>query len=220
MDSLLLRLLFPPKCHFCRKVLTRQETDLCHSCREKAPEFIRSKRNFQLVAQWTAVWYYKGSVRNCVRRFKFYNARNYAGFLARELAMKLQNEPFEKDFDVLTWVPISRERKRSRGYDQSELIARALGKELGIKPIPILKKLRDTTPQSGIRDTAARRANIFNAYQPINCAKFAGKRVLLIDDVITTGATVTECAKSIMVGGAECIYVAAVAATSNDKSRR
>lgn len=220
MDSILLRLLFPPKCHFCRKVLKHQETDLCHECREKAPEFTRPKRNFQLIAQWTAVWYYKDGVRNCIRRFKFYNARSYADFLARELAMKLRNEPFEKAFDVLTWVPVSEKRKLSRGYDQSELLARALGKELGITPIPGLKKLRNTPPQSGIHETAARRANVYNAYCTVNGSQFAGKRVLLIDDVITTGATVTECAKTIMVSGAACVYVAAVAAASNDKSRR
>ena len=104
MDLPLLRLLFPPKCHFCRKVLTYRETDLCHSCREHAPEFTRAKRNFQLVAHWTAVWYYKGDVAKSIRRFKFYNARSYAKFYARAIAMKLKEDPFEQEIDVLTWV--------------------------------------------------------------------------------------------------------------------
>ena len=152
MDSVLLRLLFPPKCHFCRKVLTHRETDLCHRCREDAPEFTRSKRSFQLIAHWTAVWYYKGNVARSIRKFKFYNGRSYAKFYARAIAMKLKDEPFEQDIDILTWVPISPLRQFQRGYDQSELIAKALGKELGITPVRILKKIpMPPYPCGGIR---------------------------------------------------------------------
>lgn len=213
MLSALTRLLFPPKCHFCRKVLDRNETDLCHSCRTNAPEFTRSKRNIQLIAHWTAVWYYKDGVRNSIRRFKFYNFRNYADFFGRAIAMKLQEDPFGSDFDILTWVPVSRLRRFTRGYDQSELLAKALGKELGMTPIPGLRKLRHTKPQSGIRSSAERRANVFNAYQNINASLFAGKRVLLVDDVVTTGATAAECAKMILVSGAKSVFLATVAAT-------
>ena len=220
MDSLILHLLFPPKCHFCRKVLTGRETDLCHRCREDAPEFTRSKRNFQLIAHWTAVWYYKGNVAKSIRRFKFYNRRGYAKFFARAIAMKLKEDPFEQDIDILTWVPISPVRRFQRGYDQSELLVKALGKELGMTPVRTLKKIRNTEPQSGIRNGAKRRANVFNAYRIVNGEALKGKRILLVDDVITTGATISECAKTIMVSGAECVYAVAVAATPNDKTRR
>ena len=213
MFSVLMQLLFPPKCHFCRKVLAANETDLCHSCRTNAPEFIRSKRNIQLIAHWTAVWYYKDGVRNSIRRFKFHNFRNYADFFGRAIAMKLQEDPFDSDFDILTWVPVSRLRQFARGYDQSELLAKALGKELGMTPIPGLRKLRHTKPQSGIRSSAERRANVFNAYQNINPSLFKGKRVLLVDDVVTTGATAAECAKMILVSGAKSVFLATVAAT-------
>ena len=220
MLSVLMRMLFPPKCHFCRKILTRSETDLCHNCRTSAPVFTRPKRQIHLIAQWTAVWYYKDDVRSSIRRFKFYNARSYAGFFARALAMRLQEDPFDSDFDLLTWVPVSRLRRLSRGYDQSELLAKALGEELGMTPIPGLRKLRHTKPQSGIRDGAARRANVFNAYSGINASQFSGKRVLLVDDVVTTGATASECAKTLLVSGATDIFLAAVAAAPNHKSRR
>ena len=219
MYRLLLKLLFPPKCHFCKKVLADNETDLCHNCRTTAPEFTRAKRNIQLLAHWTSVWYYKGNVRNSIRRFKFYNARNYADFFGRAIAMKLQDDPIGNNFDVLTWVPVSRIRRLTRGYDQSELIAQALGKELGITPIPGLIKLRHTKPQSGIIGGAERRANVFNAYKGINPSCFAGKRVLLVDDVVTTGATAAECAKMLLVSGATHIFLATVAATPN-KTRR
>lgn len=220
MPSFLTRLLFPPKCHFCRKVLADNETDLCHGCRSDAPEFIRPKRQIHLIAQWTAVWYYKDDVRNSIRRFKFCNARSYAGFFARAIAMKLQEDPFASDFDVLTWVPVSRLRRFARGYDQSELLAHALGEELGMAPVPGLVKLRHTKPQSGIHSGAERRANVFNAYRGTNASQFAGKRVLLVDDVVTTGATASECAKMLLVSGATDVFLAAVAAAPNHKSRR
>lgn len=219
MSELIAKLLFPPKCHFCRRILADNETDLCRSCRTTAPVFHRSKRNIQLLAHWTAVWYYMGDVRNSIRRFKFYNARHYADFFGRALAAKLQDDPVAGSFDVLTWVPVSRLRRMIRGYDQSELLAQALGRELGITPVPGLVKLRHTKPQSGIYSGAARRANVFNAYTGINPAQFSGKRVLLVDDVITTGATAAECAKMLLVSGATHISLITVAATPN-KMRR
>ena len=171
MLQFLSRLLFPPKCHFCRKLLADNETDLCHQCRVTAPRFHRAKRNIQLLAHWTAVWYYKGDVRNCIRRFKFYNARNYADFFGRAIAMKLQEDPFGADFDVLTWVPVSRLRRLTRGYDQSELLAQALGNELGITPIPGLIKKRHTKPvqNDGQMYLMPTKVSILNSLQENRC---------------------------------------------------
>lgn len=219
MKSWLANLLFPPKCHFCRKLLSKGEVDLCHSCRQTAPKFSKAKRNISLVAQWTAVWYYKDKVRSSIHRFKFGNARSYAYFYAREMAAKLSTCSFWGSFDLLTWVPVSPLRRFFRGYDQSELLAEALGKELGMQPVRLLKKVRHTLPQSGIRDAAKRRANVMNAYQPENRLQFIGKSILLVDDVITTGATAAECAKTLAIGGAKKVYLAAVAATAYDKNK-
>lgn len=202
-------LLFPPKCVLCKKILTRQETDLCHSCRMDAPEYTKSKRNIPFVAQRTGIWYYKDNVRSSIHRFKFGNARRYASPYARLLAVKLINEGME-DFDLITWVPISPERKRKRGYDQGQLLALALGRELQRKPAALLRKIRNAPPQSGISDAAERRANVLGAYQPINCDMIQNKRVLLLDDVLTTGSTASECAKTLLIGGAKDVYLATI----------
>lgn len=220
MRSILADLLFPPKCHFCRTVLAKNEKDLCHSCRRDAPEFLRGKRSFTLIAHWTAVWYYSGKVPGSIRRFKFYNARGYADFYARELAVRLQQCEFWDCFDMLTWVPVSPLRRFLRGYDQSELLAIALGKELGMQPVRLLKKIRHTMPQSSIRNASRRRANVMGAYCCENRQLLPGKHILLVDDVITTGATGAECAKTLLVGGAKQVYLAAVAATAYDKKSR
>ena len=115
MKDRILRILFPPKCILCRKVLSENETDLCRDCRENQPEFGNHKIKLSFLAQWTGVWYYKGNVRQSILRYKFGNRRNYAAGYGRLLAMKLIKEGWE-DTDLLAWAPISRQRKRRRGF--------------------------------------------------------------------------------------------------------
>lgn len=215
LPHFLSRLLFPPKCILCRHLLRENETDLCHECRTHTPEFTNTQKKLPYLAGWTALWYYEGSVRNSILRFKFHNARSYADAYGRMLAMKLTQE--EIQFDILTWAPISRQRKWRRGYDQVELIAKAVGKELGIEPTPTLKKRRNNPPQSGLRDAAQRRANVLGVYQVLDQNQISGKRILLLDDIMTTGATAGECARMLLTSGAKEVYCAAVAATSHNK---
>lgn len=208
-------LLFPPKCVLCRKILEKNQTDLCHDCRTAAPEFGKAKSSLSFVAQWTAVWYYKDDVRKSLLRYKFYGHRNYALSYGKFLAMKLQQEGFA-DFDVLTWVPIGPLRRFRRGYDQDELLAIAVGAELGRPATQTLRKIRNTPPQSGLTNISRRRANVLGAYRAVNPEEIRGKRVLLIDDIITTGATVSECARVLLTAGAKEVICAAMAAASHD----
>ena len=208
----LFSLLFPPKCVLCKAFLAKEETDFCHSCRENAPEFGKSNLKLSFLAGWTAVWYYKDTVRESLLRYKFSGRRSYAPAYGRVLAMKLQKEQMDQ-FDVLTWVPIASLRRLRRGYDQVELLAAAVGAELGVKPQKTLRKTRNTPPQSGFKDAAHRRANVLGVYKPVNPEVFRGKRILLLDDIITTGATVSECARVLLTYGAKEVYCAAVAAT-------
>lgn len=212
---LISRFLFPPKCVLCRKVLKENETDLCRECRAHTPEFSKQTKKLPYLAGWSALWYYEGDVRRSILRFKFYNARSYAETYGRLLAMKLLQE--ETEFDLLTWAPISRMRKWRRGYDQVELIAQAVGKELGIAPVATLKKRRNNPPQSGIRDAARRRANVFGVYQVLDPQQISGKRILLLDDIMTTGATAGECARMLLTDGAKEVYCAAVASAYHNK---
>lgn len=211
----MLSLIFPRKCVLCRKLLSREETDLCHNCRTHAPEVSHTKFKIPLVAHWQALWYYKDDVRRSIHRFKFGNARSYAQAYARLQAAKLQ----DLSFDVLSWVPTAPLRTLKRGYDQSALLAKALGKELGVPAIRTLRKVRNTPPQSGLADASHRRANILGAYRPVKRQNLAGKRILLVDDVITTGSTGSECAKTLQLAGAKEVYLAAVAAAPHDKNK-
>ena len=212
----MLRLIFPPKCVLCRKLLTKEETDLCHDCRQSAEVFTRAKRKIPFVAHWTALWYYKDNVRKSIHRFKFYGFQHYANIYGRLLALRLDSESLT-DVDMVSWVPISGLRKLKRGYDQSRLLAKAVAKELRVTPLPVLRKIRHTKPQSSLTGESFRRANVSGAYKVVDMERIAGKRILLLDDVVTTGATASECARMLVTYGAKEVYVAAVAAAENHK---
>ena len=211
----LLNLLFPPKCVLCRKILEKNETDLCQSCRIDAPDFPGKGREVPFLENWTAVWRYEGDARGSLIRFKFYNARYYADAYGRFLAMRLTRDGLD-DFDVLPWVPAGKKRLRERGYDQCALLAAAVGRELNVQPVRLLKKVRTNRRQSGVAGEEARKANVLGAYAVISPDAVAGKRVLLLDDIMTTGATVSECAKVLMTAKAKEVYGAVVAAASHN----
>lgn len=204
-------LLFPPKCVLCGALLEKQELDLCKLCRLDAPEYPNRKKSPQFLDSFAAVWYYEGSARKSLLRYKFHNARSYAPAYGRLLAMKLmQTHP--EGFDAITWVPVSRRRKLRRGYDQVELIARAVGAELGMAPRPLIRKIRHNCPQSGISDPAQRRANVLGVYRILPGQDLTGQRILLLDDILTTGATAGEAARVLLSAGAKEVHGAAVAA--------
>lgn len=215
----MIHLLFPPKCILCRRILDKSETDLCHHCRKNAPEILRTKRKIPFIAKWTALWYYKDNVRRSIHRFKFANARRYAKPYARKLAVKLQESDLWGCFDVLVWVPVSARRRLQRGYDQCQLLAAALGEELGQSPVMALKKIRHTPPQSSLRHSAQRRANIAGAYAVTNPELIINKRILLLDDVLTTGATASECAKTLLLAGAKEVCFLCLATVADDISK-
>lgn len=215
----MLNLLFPRKCLLCEKILSKQELDLCNTCREDTESFPEIKNTLSFVAGWTAMWYYKGNVRSGILQYKFYGRRNRGTNFGRLLSMHLLQRKYT-DFDVLTWVPLSAAKFKDRGYDQVEQVGRSVARELGQPLTPTLKKVRDTTTQSTLEALDARRANVLGAYVVTNPEAVRGKRILLLDDVITTGSTASECAKTLLFSGAKEVYCAALAAINPDKKHK
>lgn len=211
---MILNLLFPPKCVLCRKVLSSKEFDLCNDCRKDIPEFSYPHNHIPFVDGWTALWYYK-DVRHSIFRYKFRNVRSYADVYARQLALKLMASP--ETYDYITWVPVSFRRRLKRGYDQVALLAKALSREMGIPAVSTLKKKRHNVAQSSIQGDSQRRANVLGVYRVNPKATITDKEILLIDDVITTGATCSECARTLLNAGAKKIYCAAIAGTDHTK---
>ena len=128
------------------------------------------------------------------------------------LAMRIQ-QTHPEGFDLLTWIPVSRLRKFRRGYDQAELLAKAVGRELGMETTAVLKKVRNNRQQSKIHDAAMRRANVLGVYHVTDAEAVQGKRILLLDDIFTTGATASEAARVLLTAGAKEVHCAAVAAS-------
>ncbi len=206
-----LDLLFPPKCMFCGRILKDEERDYCEKCRLELPFYEVAERKLSFIEETASVFYYQDNVRESIHRFKFngraFYARSYGIWMAKAVREKIKGP-----FDMISWVPCSKWRKWKRGYDQAYELAVALSKELDVPCIQTLKKVRHNRRQSGLKGEAARRANVMGAYRAVRKPENGMERVLLVDDVLTTGATIEECAKTLLLSGFFGICCAFVAA--------
>lgn len=215
----LLNLLFPPKCPFCRRIL--DSPGVCDTCRKELPwtEEHEAVREGTDSLRCAAPLWYEGKVREAILRLKFYGAAAMAETLGALMA-QCAAEHLSGEFDLITWVPVSRKRRWKRGYDQAELLARAVCRAWGVKPVALLRKTMNNPAQSGLKEDAARRANVLGVYEMRPGAEVSGRRVLLIDDVCTTGATLTECSKVLREAGADAVVCACVAHARRERDRR
>ena len=157
-------------------------------------------------------------MREGILRFKFRGASGAADALGALIA-QCAAERFSGEFDTVTWVPVSAKRLRRRGYDQARLLAEAACRRWDTAPEALLKKCGDNPAQSGLSDAAARRANVLGMYDPADPARIRERRILLIDDVCTTGATLAECARTLREAGAQSVVCAAVALRRREEQR-
>ncbi len=216
MIRLLLDLLYPPKCMFCRRLLESSAGVVCDRClTSELPEVERELPGIQHFEKAVATFYYKEPVMDAILRFKFHGVSAYAGQFGKWLAVTVRDK-LEGQYDLVSWVPCSRRRIWTRGYDQAYLLAKALAAELGMEPVRTLKKVRHNPKQSKTRDPSKRRANVLGAYRAFQPEAFQGKRILLVDDVLTTGATLSECGKTLLLAGSGQLVCAAIAAAHKD----
>ena len=207
----LLDLFFPPRCAFCRRTGVH---GVCADCERTLPYAKVQLCEGAGFGRCASPLLYEDAVRESLLRFKFHGAQSaaegYGELLARCAAEELGGQ-----FDTVTWVPVSKKREHERGYDQARLLAKATAKALGLPLTPTLHKQRNTQPQSGTGDAAKRRANIAGAYRMKTGADVTGKRILLMDDIVTTGATLSECARVLGKAGAEQVVCATVARSAD-----
>lgn len=152
---------------------------------------------------------FEGPVRRAVHALKYRGARNHAPLLADLLARAVSLSL--GGIDVLVPVPLAAGRRRSRGFNQSELIARDVGARLGIPVAPdLVVRSRETDAQVGM-GAAARRENVTGAFRCTPGSAVAGRYVALVDDVTTTGATLRACAEPLLAAGAASVIGLAIA---------
>jgi len=214
--STVLDLLFPPKCVFCSKVLNKTDEGWCDRCTESLPYTDNlGVQDGDVFDFCVSPLYYTGTVRRSVLRYKFRNASYYSDTYGKVLAECIRelkdSNRFNAHYDIISWVPLSTKRERKRGYDQAMLLATATALELNEVAVETLRKPIDVQPQSELGDKAERSANIGGAYVVSDLNNIVGKRVLLIDDVVTTGSTFDECSRVLLSAGAVVVICAALA---------
>lgn len=209
--SCLLDLLFPPRCPFCGGLLVRGETLLCAGCRTELPWMEeRDQRSPEFCGECASALWYRGRVPEAIHRYKFSGRACYAPAFGA-LTAQCAAERLHGEWDLVSFVPLSRRRLRRRGYDQAALLAKYTADGLGLPLVSALRKLRTNGTQSRQTSDSARRANVLGVYQVSAPERIAGQRILLVDDVVTTGATLSECARVLMTAGAarvDCVTLA------------
>ena len=209
--SSLLDLLFPPKCAFCGKIKGHGDVAYCSGCTESLPFTLDCGRQEGDYYDFcVSPLYYKGVVRKSIHRFKFKGASAYADAYGAVLADCIRENP-DLNYDLISWVPLSKKRERSRGYDQAMLLALATALRLDDVAVETLRKPHDVRAQSELAGRTERSANISGAYEAVDPELIEGKCILLIDDIVTTGSTLSECAKVLRSVGAVRVVCAALA---------
>lgn len=207
----ILAFFYPPRCILCGRAVRVNEDFLCADCASKPVVcvcrfFALHVRRQDYTLECRAPMRYREPFRTTLWRFKFRDETSLAEPLAKRMALALDTG---RTYDCIVPVPVSRERLRERGYNQSALLAKALSEQTGVLYRELLEKTRHNRTQH--RLSAKERAeNVRGAYW----AEAAnGLRVLLVDDIVTTGATARECAKTLYRAGAAdvgCICCAIV----------
>lgn len=217
----LLDFIYPPQCILCNSRLEAFQY-LCPSCesaffrqkqisvQEKQSDFPNLKSKLKL-KQVCTLWHFEDTIEELIHRVKYQNGPR----LGKWLGMQVEREHgFFSQFTeppIIIPVPLHAERRRERGYNQSECIAQGLHEKLGY-PIHthILNRVRKTRTQTALT-AEERQRNVENAFRVIMAGPIQLKPILLVDDVITTGATVNQCAEVLLEAGCGDVYALALA---------
>ncbi len=201
-----LKFLFPRKCPYCGKIITgdRLECDMCRAGFPQKP-YIRTIPSGN---ECVAAFKYDGKVREAVKSYKFYGRREYCKSLSAALA-RVVREYFGEP-DIVTNVPLSKKRLKERGYDQAELIAVEVGRLLSVEYRRTLEKVIDNREQHSLNHEE-RKVNIAGVYRRLEGLDLSGKTVLIVDDIVTSGHTLSECCRMLAENSGVKIICAAAA---------
>jgi ComF family protein len=189
-----------PRCKKCSKPIELEEKEYCTDCEHK---------NFHFVKGYS-VWIYDETMRHSIAEFKYHSKKEYAEFYVQEMVRHYGINIERLSPDVIVPVPVHKSKYLERGYNQADILARGLGKEL---ELPVLSKLlirsKKTLPQKQLSDKE-RLKNLQEAFC-LNQKVLEGfpkeiNSILLVDDIFTTGSTIEACTNVLMENGIKYIY--------------
>jgi ComF family protein len=193
-----LPLVEPPVCRHCGRPITKGT--ICEICRESTA--LDRGRAWLLFVPPTD---------RLIHHFKYRKNSRLAQMLGRAMAALVSADHTLAHADLITFVPLFWWKHLRRGYNQASLLARLIGQETGISVQPILKRVRNTRTQTRL-NTKARQKNVRNAFA-VHGTGIRERKVILVDDVLTTGATINECARVLKEAGAAEVYSCVAAIT-------
>lgn len=230
MRDTLLNLVYPKRCPLCGNILPFKSGSVCGECfsqqkRIKPPFCMKCGKTIgdeteeycrdciAIPKHYTKgfpVFAYVGGIKEALYSFKYKNQREYADFFAECICAQYGDEIRTLQIDGLVSVPVHPSKKRARGYNQAEVLAKALGKQLELPVYPsYLKRVVNTNPQKELNDKT-RMKNLKNAFKiGENAIKL--KKVLLVDDIYTSGATIEACTRVLLEADVEEVYYTCVA---------
>lgn len=217
-------LLYPCSCVSCGSPVNSNEYHLCKSCRDRlktaahsctvcggmlnGPECAICSTRIFYPSRNVAVYEYGDVIKMLLHGLKFQRLKNiYKNFIP--LMADVAGDIFG-DAQVITFVPMSARKEAERGYNQSGLIAGGMGRALSLPCVTLLAERRGFRTQRELGRTD-RYINVIDRYKAVNIKKIKHKTVILVDDVFTTGATINECSRQLLLNGAEKVYSIAVA---------
>lgn len=196
-------------CAGCLESAVTRKAATCYRCNRLSPEFktCHKCRPHSRLRRVIVASQYEGVVKQLIHMLKYENGVDAAPLLAELIGRRLS--PLSSQYDVIVPVPIQPRKYRQRGYNQAELLARSLSKRLGLIVVRVLYR-RGSVSQVGANRTT-RLTQLEGKVYLHKSQVIAGKRILLVDDVVTTGGTLNECAKVLKAGGAKSVDAAVVA---------
>lgn len=209
-----LSVFFPTRCPYCREVI-RDDAPLCADCREtlvlqrEPVEVSRSPDGRPVIC--IAPFVYRDTVKAALMRFKFGDRPGLAESFGRSMAEQVVKAAGDDSFDLITSVPLSRKRQKERGYNQAELLARRVAECLHGEYQDLLVKYKHNEAQHTL-GREARRQNVEGVYRIEPSVPLRGKRILLCDDIVTTGSTLAECSRLLYEAGAGEVWCVTLAA--------
>lgn len=183
------------RCRKCSKEIYDRRAEYCYDCQKRR----------HLYREGVSLFAHKGKIKNAIYAVKYDNKREYLDFFADELIKEEQERIERWNANMLVPVPLYRRKEIKRGFNQAAEFAKCIGRRMNIRvESGAIERVRQTTPQKELSDVQ-RRKNLEKAFK-VNKNIVKSKKIIIVDDIYTTGSTIDACAEVLLRGGADTVY--------------